>query len=165
MSFVLVSDTSILIDLERGGVLTAAFRTSYEIAVPDVLYARELESENGPYLIGLGLRVLGVSEVGVALASTYRSMEKRLSVADTFCLAVAKETGATLLTGDQALRALAEHQTVDCHGLLWFFDLLEAEGVLTPDELHAALTSIRQHPRCRLPADEVDVRLARYKRQ
>ena len=44
---VLVSDTSVLIDLERGGFLEAIFSLPYEFAVPDVLYHRELEGAWG----------------------------------------------------------------------------------------------------------------------
>ena len=41
---VVVSDTSVLLDLERGSLLTAAFRLSCEFAVPDLLFERELNS-------------------------------------------------------------------------------------------------------------------------
>ena len=34
---ILVSDTSVLIDLERGGLLEAVFTLPHEFAVPDVL--------------------------------------------------------------------------------------------------------------------------------
>ena len=44
---ILVSDTSILIDLERGGLLEAAFACGLTMVVPDLLYERELEPENG----------------------------------------------------------------------------------------------------------------------
>jgi len=37
---ILVSDTSVLIDLERGGLLEAVFTLAHEFAVPDVLYDR-----------------------------------------------------------------------------------------------------------------------------
>ncbi|MEI2713936.1 MAG: hypothetical protein V9G04_11790 [Nocardioides sp.] len=52
---ILVSDTSILIDLERGGLLEAAFSCGLTMVVPDLLYERELEPENGALLRKLGL--------------------------------------------------------------------------------------------------------------
>lgn len=159
----LICDTSILIDLERGGILTAAFNGSNPIAVPDVLYARELEPENGTELKSLGLLVEGVDANGVALAADYRRRESRLSVVDSFCLALASQTHNTLVTGDQVLRDLAEAEGVEVHGLLWFLDVLEAEGLLNAEELHSALTQVCGHPRCRLPRAEVEVRLSRYK--
>ena len=51
---VLVSDTSVLIDLERGALLTASFRLSYGLAVPDLLYRQELQNWNGEELVKLG---------------------------------------------------------------------------------------------------------------
>ena len=39
----LVSDTSILIDLERGSLL--CFRLPFQFAVPDLLYERELKNQ------------------------------------------------------------------------------------------------------------------------
>lgn len=45
---VLVSDTSVLVDLERGNLLELAFGLSCAFAVPDLLYRRELRDQNGP---------------------------------------------------------------------------------------------------------------------
>jgi hypothetical protein len=39
---VLVSDTSVLIDLERGNLLETTFNLPVTLAVPDLLYAQEL---------------------------------------------------------------------------------------------------------------------------
>ena len=54
---ILVSDTSILIDLERAYLLEELFRLPFEFAVPDLLFARELNGELGDRLISLGLRI------------------------------------------------------------------------------------------------------------
>lgn len=43
----LVSDTSILIDLERGGLLKAALSGNWTMVVPDLLYEQKLLSDNG----------------------------------------------------------------------------------------------------------------------
>ncbi len=42
MPLVLVSDTSVLIDLHRGDLLEAALGLPHEFAVPDLLFDREL---------------------------------------------------------------------------------------------------------------------------
>ena len=42
---VAVSDLSVIIDLERGGLVAAAFALSLEFCVPDLLYRRELQPE------------------------------------------------------------------------------------------------------------------------
>jgi predicted nucleic acid-binding protein len=162
MAALLICDTSIVIDLERGDVVEAAFRTSYELAVPDVLYRRELEPYNGALLRGLGLKVLTLESAGIGLAVAYRSGEPKISFTDSMALALAKATGSILLTGDGALRSLADNETVVCHGLLWLFDVFESQDTLDVGSLHSALTLIKNHPTCRLPRHEVEKRLAHY---
>jgi hypothetical protein len=164
MAALLISDTSVLIDLERGDIIESAFRTSYDLAVPDVLYKRELEPYNGRQLRTLGLKVMTVEAAGVVLAASYRIREQKISFNDSMALALAKATTSILLTGDASLRALAGQEAVECHGLLWLFDVFEKEVTLGPAPLHVALTRIKNHASCRLPSQEVEKRLAHYAR-
>lgn len=153
---VLVSDTSVLIDLERGSFLEAAFELPYEFAVPDLLYARELRDSNGPYLQGLGLRIEELDGDGVALAIDYRQQAPPLSLPDAFALSLAKTNGFVLLTGDKALRQLAGTEEVGCHGVLWLLEEMHVQTIRSPQDLHAGLTAIGNHPRCRLPKRNIN---------
>ena len=78
---VLVSDTSVLIDLERGMLLEAAFRLSFELVVPDLLFKKELQPANGQHLLNLGLCVEDLDDQGIRRAVAYRKQETALSVA------------------------------------------------------------------------------------
>lgn len=158
---VLVSDTSVLIDLERGELLETTFQLAWEFAVPDLLYKRELRDFNGPALRKMGLRVESLDGEGVQTAVEYRRRIPALSLADSFTLTLAKVNGWTLLAGDGALRNLAAAEGVDYHGVLWVLDQLLQNGV-SAGNLHRALATIAGHPRCRLPAREVRERLERY---
>ena len=160
---ILVSDTSVLIDLERGDLLEAIFALPDEFAVPDVLYDREMQGEFGERMVGLGLRVEEVSEAGVATALRYRQQRVSLSVPDSFALALAKERKWLLLTGDGQLRELADGENVECHGVLWLLDIMEEAGIPGIQRLHDGLTSLAVHPRCRLPRHEITIRLERYR--
>jgi len=51
---VLVSDTSVLIDLERANLLEEMFLLPFEFAVPDLLYGRELAGKLGDRLMQPG---------------------------------------------------------------------------------------------------------------
>jgi len=155
---ILVSDTSVLIDLERGGLLEALFALPHEFAVPDVLYDHE-----GEGLVRLGLRVKEVSKEGVANALRYRQQRASLSVPDSFALALAKERQWLLLTGDGQLRDLAGGENVECHGVLWLLDIMEVAGTPAIQSLHDGLTALAAHPRCRLPRREITIRLERYR--
>lgn len=160
---ILVSDTSVLIDLERGGLLAALFALPHEFAVPDVLYDHEMQGNWGEGLIRRGLRVEEVSKEGVANALRYRQQRASLSVSDSFALALAKEREWLLLTGDGQLRDLAGGENVECHGVLWLLDMMEEAGTPAIQSLHDGLTALAAHPRCRLPRREITIRIERYR--
>lgn len=162
MTRILVSDTSVLIDLERGNLIEAAFSLQGELVVPDLLYDRELKDYNGAHLVELGLRVESLDGAGVEQAQDYRRQLPALSVPDAFALSIAKAQGYVLLTGDQDLRVFAGSEAVECHGVLWVLDQMNHEGAATMRELHDGLQTMAGHPRCRLPGKEVDKRLKRF---
>lgn len=159
---VLVSDTSVLIDLERAQLLEHMFLLPFEFAVPDLLYERELKGALGDRLMGLGLRVEILSAAELSSATTVRRQNNRLSVPDAFAFAIAQARRWTLLTGDGTLRELAVAEALDMHGVLWLFDQF-ADGNHVPfNRLHRGLSGLSEHPRCRLPAAEVRRRLLRF---
>lgn len=159
---VLVSDTSVLVDLERGLLLDACFQLPFKFAVPDLLYEQELKSYGGDELISLGLIVEDLDSDDVMSALEYRRMVPVLSLPDSFALALAKSREWTLLTADGVLRQLAIKEAVECHGVLWMLDEIHSFGTATAKELYSGLTAISQHPRCRLPKVEIRRRLAFY---
>jgi hypothetical protein len=160
---VLVSDTSVVVDLERGGLLERIFQLPHEFAVPDLLFDRELKGELGDRLVALGLRVEPLTGGEVATAARLVRVERALSGPDAFAYAIAQARAWTLLTGDGALRRAAEGAGLETHGVLWVMDQLEDAIGLDRDILHAALSAISAHPRCRLPRAEIGRRLGRYR--
>ena len=158
---VLVSDTSVLIDLERGDLLEAAFTCGMTMVVPDILYERELANHNGPYLKALGLNVVALTPTELQLAQTVHTERKALSLNDCFALGCATRPDHLLVTGDKALRAEAANRGVTVAGLLWLLDQMSNLGV-AKEQLHEGLTRIAGHVRCRLPVAEVRVRLGRW---
>lgn len=158
----LVSDTSVLVDLDRGSLLEAAFRRPFEFAVPDLLYKRELDDHGGARLRQLGLRVLSLDGDEVMQALHYRRRQPALSLPDCFALTLAAHHSWTLLTGDAKLRKLAESEQVECHGLLWLLDEMLMAAAVSARKLHNGLAAISKHPKCRLPKAEVRKRLKRY---
>ena len=153
---VLVSDTSVIIDLDRGELLEHLFRLPYDFCVPDLLYKKELAGELGDRLRTLGLQVVELSPAELSRATGLRREIKVLSTPDAFAFSLAEARRWTLLTGDGVLRDLCVQQGVEMHGVLWIIEEFDREGIVGAGRLHAALTTIHDHPRCRLPA--VDVR-------
>lgn len=159
---ILVSDTSVLIDLERANLLEEMFLLPFEFAVPDLLFERELAGELGDMLLQLGLRIEELTSVELRRATAVNRQYAQLSVPDTFAFAIAESRRWGLLTGDGTLRGLAITEQVDMHGVLWLFDQLADGNHVDFDRLHAGLSNLFAHPRCRLPVSEVRRRLARF---
>lgn len=162
MQQVLVSDTSVLIDLTRGSLLEASFSLAFRFVVPDLLYERELKDWGGEDLVRLGLVIEQLDGAGVSLALTYRKRMPALSLPDCFALALAQIRSWILLSGDGALSQLATDKAVECHGVLWVIDQMHEAAVVSIRELYDGLTAISQHPRCRLPKAEIRCRLSDY---
>lgn len=160
---VLVSDTSVLIDLERGRFLDSCFQLPYEFAVPDLLYRRELADFGGQALIARGLRIEELSGDELAFAQKARTDDGRLSVPDAYAYALAVKREWTLLTGDGALRQRANAEAIAFHGVLWVLDELFDRAIVAGPTLVEGLNAIADHPRCRLPRDHVQARLRRYR--
>lgn len=160
---ILVADSSVLIDLERGELFEVAFSSSIELAVPDLLYERELAATGGEALKSLGLQVVSLEPEELEFAQTTQRQRQKLSLPDCFALACARRPEHALLTGDVELRRCAEGVNIDCHGVLWLLDQLIAIGAATPGAMHTALEKIARHPRCRLPKQEIRKRLEAWK--
>lgn len=158
---ILVSDTSVLIDLERAGLLEDMFLLPFEFAVPDLLFERELAGELGNSLLQLGLQIEVLTPDELRRATIVNRQYARLSVPDTFAFAIAESRGWGLLTGDGTLRELAVEEGIDMHGVLWLLDQLADGKHVSFDRMRVGLSILFAHPRCRLPANEVRRRLER----
>lgn len=158
---VLVSDTSVLVDLERAALLEQSFSCGLTMVVPDLLYRRELADYNGSYLRALGLQVAQLTPTELKLVQSISGAQPKLSLPDCFALVCATRRGHALLSGDRALRGEAGRHGVDTFGLLWLLDQMELKGVPKTD-LVAGLSQLLMHPRCRLPREDAQTRITRW---
>jgi hypothetical protein len=127
--------------------------------VPDLLYDNELRDSNGPYLVQLGLGVTALGPDEVAAAQELQNNRSALSLEDCFAVICAARPEHSLLAGDGPLRKEAAARSITCRGLLWLLDEMLASGKVSKTLLCEGLNRIAQHPRCRLPRNEVDARL------
>ena len=159
---ILVSDSSILLEMAKRGLLEAMFRLPFEFAVPDVLFEEEL-IDLGAYsrddLRRYGLRVEDLDAIGLTTALSYQARRRRLSLVDCFALALSSIKGYALLTGDKTMRTLAETEAIEVHGVLWLMDAMVAAKVVPSASILAALIAMRDDPRCHLPAPELAIRI------
>lgn len=160
---ILVSDTSVLIDLERGRLLEGCFTLAAEFAVPDLLYRQELEGYGGAELVQLGLRVEELTSQELTVAQATRGASPKLSLPDAYAYSLASARGWTLLTGDGELRKLAQANGIPFFGVLGICDQLVEAQVMAATVVADGLDLIAGHPRCRLPRGEIAARLERYR--
>ncbi len=158
-----VADASVLIDLNSGGVLHVLCQMPFEVVIPDVIVAEELQSIDTQWLLSQGVRVQGLLPSRVvevfALAQSYRSV----SVNDLFALVLARDLEAILLTGDGALRRFAEREGVPVHGTLWVLEGMADLGHLEPANALVALERILLAG-SRLPEREIQRLRQRWQR-
>ena len=131
---ILVSDSSVLIELSKRDLLGRMFELRFRFVVPDLLFHEEL-IDLGRYdrqdLIRLGLRVEALDPDGVATAIAYQSRRRALSLVDCFALALARHRGYALLTEDRRMRACAFEESIPYHDVLWLVDRMHDAAVLT----------------------------------
>ena len=142
---VLVSDSSVLIELSKRDLLDRMFQLRFPFAVPDLLFNEEL-IDLGRYdrrdLVRKGLRVEGLDPDGVATAIAHQSRRRALSLVDCFALALAHHHGHTLLTEDRRMRAFAQDEGIPHHDLLWIIDHMQQAAILTTSQVSSAETGI-----------------------
>jgi hypothetical protein len=164
---VIVNDSSCLIDLRKGGLLTTALLLPFRFVVALPLVTSELHDfdvADWNDLRGRGLQIIDLKAAQVQRAIMLKSQFAGLSVYDCFSLALAETTpNAMLLTGDQQLTKRAADVGVKVHGLLWISDQIEQANGMAFSDLADALARLDADPLVFLPAGEVAQRITRLR--
>ena len=167
---VLISDANVLIDLEVGGIIERIFRLKATIAVPDVLYAKELEAQH-PHLVTLGLQLRSLDEASIHLVAQWSLRHRRPSRYDFMAFALAVQESGILLTGDRHLRNAVDRELAEMpntpvqhHGTFWLIEQMLTDGVITETEAKASIERMKQGKR-RLPWDRFDELMRRHTRK
>lgn len=151
---ILVSDTNIWIDLERGGLLAQVFSLPHEFVTTDFVWY-ELHHPNGESLQALGLTVEPLSAPEVLNLEQLKKDLNNSSIADVSCFYLAESRRWTLLTNDGAVRKAGQRRQLDVRGVLWLMDELYINQVVTGEKLTKALDAMLEAG-ARLPAAECD---------
>ena len=164
---VVVAEASVLLDLERGGLVEKCFSLPYQFVVPDLLYQNELARHAagpclGESLIALGLRVEDLDGDQLGTAIHYRRKRPSISLPQALALVLSLSRRWTLLTNDSGLRSLADKLALPCHGVLWVLDQVYRAGMSSPEDIVGALQAISDHSRCRLLQGEIADRIVLY---
>jgi predicted nucleic acid-binding protein len=166
---VIVNDTSCLIDLRKGGILTTALLLPFRFVVALPLVAAELndfDETDWEDLCGRGLEIVDLDGAQVQCAMRLKSQFPGLSVYGCFSLAIVQTTpNSMLLTGDRLHRTSAVEVGVKVHGVLWVSDQIEQARLISFADLADALERLDADPLVFLPDDEITKRIARLRKK
>lgn len=164
---IVITDSSGLIDLKKGGLFRAMLTLPFEFVIPDLLFEDELLSLTDvekQYLLYHGLKVQALSGPQVSQAYQYRMKFTQLSLHDNYALVLAENTKAcVLLTGDENLKKLARQKDVKAHGVLWLLDLIFEHETAPVRLLIDAVNKYIEDPFVWLPNAELHKRLGKYR--
>jgi hypothetical protein len=160
---ILVSDTAVINDLQRGDFLEAAFGLDETFVATDVFVRHDLDTELRDRLISLGLQVETLGENEVRSATTLSRQERALSTSEAFACTLASARSWALLSGEGPLRRVAEGRKIKVRTLLCIVDLLEQSGY-SSSALRTGLTVIAGKCRCQMLRAQVSQRLRRHDR-
>ena len=149
----IISDASVLIDIECGQLTSAMFSLPFQFAVPDTLFIEELSERHG-HLLGFGL--LSKIMSGELVAEAYNLHQKYIkpSVNDMLALTLAKHERCQLLTSDKALREVAMLLNVEVHGTIWLVEQMIHNKKITIEVARIAFQRMKNSG-SRLPWSEV----------
>lgn len=152
---IVINDTSCLVDLSKGGLIEPMLSLPFRFVVTFNVRSAEL-LDFGPAewsrLEALGLETIDPPGEHVAAAGQVMQLNRKLSFEDSLNYVVAREHRLSiLLTGDRALRKVAEQNGVEVHGILWVVEKLLEHKNVDRAALVAALEYWHRDPAVFLP--------------
>lgn len=158
----LISDANIIIDIVAGELTAAMFALDYEYAVPDILYADELEEQHSS-IVQAGLKLIELTPESIDIASTYyeQNIATRVSANDCVALALAQQEVCNLLTGDAKLKQLAMTQGVTVYGTLWLVEQMLIGKIISVEDAKIAYKKMIEDG-SRLPENEIKKQLKKF---
>ena len=157
---VYVADANIWIDLHNADLLDAVFELPVRWRTPDIVL-REVQTVDHSLLTTLGLDIRRLPGKELNRIAALNARYPRPSTKDLAVLVVADVDNGIIVTGDGPLRAAAEGEDLEVHGILWILDRLVDESVVQPSRAAAALQAIVSAG-SRLPDSLVQKRLQQW---
>ena len=161
----LVNDANILIDLLKIDLIEPFFQLDYDFLVTDLAFVEILEANRSDLDIFISRGVLSVHNFYFDDLLRIQLIEvdnPGLSIADCSCLYLSQIKSAILLTGDAALRRIAQQSGITVHGILWIFDEMVNNGILPPNVVADKLCRLMEI-NLRLPIRECKKRIRAWR--
>jgi len=163
MVAILVTDTSIWIDLIKSGLLENFFNLPYTICTSVFIKEYETIELDWDELSIKGLHFLELSEEEIGILYDLKQAKRKLSLPDIASYLNALDVKGILLTGDQNLRSFAKNY-VEVHGFLWVIDMIVGKKLINPLIAIKIIKDLLEDPNVRLPLVECKIYIKKWKR-
>ena len=162
MEIIVVSDTNIFIDLYKVGLLDEFFSLTIHVHTTDLIIHELKVKEQRSKILGyekLFIKKFNMQEM-MELVNFQRKMHDmtNVSIQDCSVWAYAQDNDYTLLTGDSKLRKIAIKEGTNVRGILYIFDKMVEQKLLTPQKACEKIQLLRQL-NGRLPSKEIEKRV------
>ena len=166
---IVINDTNIFLDLYDVDLLEAFFQLPVQVHTVDFVVdeiKRPAQQSVIQDLIGRGVLVVK-DYSSTSLVNLYQfNLEcgGNLTLTDSTVIYYAQSIAeCRILTGDRQLRNRAEERGITVSGILYVFDLLVEQGLVSPAEAARKLEALfRINPR--LPKREIEIRMEKWKK-
>lgn len=161
----IINDANVLIDIEVSGLTTLVFELEYRFAVADILYQEEIEPFTSEFK-GTELEAIAFDEEtnSLLLEKVELYKETALSRNDISALVLALSNECILLTGEKLLRATAEDEGLEVHGILWLIEELFKSDLVSIEEVEVAYKKMEDEG-SRLPKKEIEKQLKKFRKK
>lgn len=161
---IVVNDANIIFDVIEINLTEFFFQLDYKFLITDFVY-KEIEKAEQimlleEYIQNKSLDIYEIDDINKIYGKNLKN--QTLSAEDCSVLIAAEEEKAIILTGDKALRQIAEKDGIEVHGILWVFDRLVDNEIILDDLAIDKLTNLMEINN-RLPIDECQKRIKKWK--
>ena len=161
---VCIIDANILFDFQAGECLDILFSLPFDFRTSDIVVYEVRDSFTRQELGLLGLKIEEFAgEQNKTIFSIARD-HAELSIQDISVFLLAERYGAYLISGDGMLREFGEDHLIECHGTIWFLEMLLRAKIISHSGAARALRSMLENarPPRRLPRAECEKRIRKW---
>lgn len=149
------------------GLLGLMCELEYEIHTVDFVAAEIINSEQKEVfnqMVASGkIKVDNFTSKEVSeIVEEYSAVSRNLSIPDCSVCYYARKNNVRMLTGDRRLRKYAEQQSIEVHGILFLFDEMVANSVISPIDATTKLEELMAL-NSRLPQTAIRERIDKWR--
>ena len=164
---IIVNDTNIFIDLYSIGLLEALCELPYEVRTVDFVIDEITSPGQAEAIVALAkdgkIKIESFDSYELEeIISEYSTVPGNISIPDCSVCYYARKHASTLLTGDRQLRRYAEATNVEVRGILFIFDELVINKVISPIQTAKKLKELLGI-NIRLPKAEIEKRINKWR--